>query len=762
MRVAIHPLSVLALGLAATPAWAVDTTLTSAGYTGLGITPSAQILGWGRMATSYENQLAGNRADVDGHNLVLGFGLLPNLEIAGRLATNTLHADCFTANCGTRDLSASGKVGIGLDAGRRWSVAVGATDVGGSVTHFRSYYGVLTYDNGPFQGSAGVARRSKTGVGGSESPLQGVFASLAWQPIPLVRGQVETSDGKAWAGVRLFAPQAWLPEGWSLSAGANARLTDTPLTKRNWWDASLSIPLYKVPAMPGSTEAPLTPLGSGQLAQASYEARALPGEARDAMPDQPRHGAGGAAGSPARGASPVASASPGATVVPSGSASLATAVFVPPRDARLWELATALEAKGLEDISVGRMPDGTIAVRANNGAYEWNAVDALGVALGAIARTLSDTKAGYRLILTQRQVPLVAVTGQADCLRQWIEQPTNTCTAGQLSTPGSAALEPLHDGAVWVVSRQKPAWQTVRVNVSPVLLTNVGTEVGALDAALGASVDALLPLWSGASVDWGVTVPIERSANYDPGAIFGNRRIRSGTERLAFTQTARVPLEQWLPSTQAQRSGASALTAQVTAGRIGTFYDGAIGGLRWEPGEGRHRLAAEAGAFRNNSFEGGFGPLGTVRTAKPVLASYRYSVMATRTDLEATGGQFMNNDRGVQLGLRQWFADASVGVYYKRTTSTGSPARQLVGVELSFPIGPRRDWQPLPHLQLGGTTRFTHAVETSIHEGAGNPLRLGRGVLPPTPDLDAVFNSDRSSLAYFEDNLRRIKDAARN
>src|SRR3954465_11030437 len=106
MRAPHHsPGLLLALGLVAAPAWAVDTTLTSAGYTGLGITPTAQILGWGRMATSYENQLAGNPARLDGHNMVLGFGLLPNLEIAGRLATNTIHDNCFTENCGARDLS---------------------------------------------------------------------------------------------------------------------------------------------------------------------------------------------------------------------------------------------------------------------------------------------------------------------------------------------------------------------------------------------------------------------------------------------------------------------------------------------------------------------------------------------------------------------------------------------------------------------------------------------------------------------------------
>src|SRR4051812_39870940 len=145
MRPTSKTISFLALGLAALPAWAVDTTLTAAGYSGLGITPTANLLGWGQLGTSYENQLAGNPARLQGHNLVLGFGLLPNLEVAGRLATNTINDNCFFAanGCGARDVSASGKVGIGLDAGRRWHVAVGTTDIGGSVTYFRSYYGVL-------------------------------------------------------------------------------------------------------------------------------------------------------------------------------------------------------------------------------------------------------------------------------------------------------------------------------------------------------------------------------------------------------------------------------------------------------------------------------------------------------------------------------------------------------------------------------------------------------------------------------------------
>jgi hypothetical protein len=607
------------------------------------------------------------------------------------------------------------------------------TDVGGSVTYFRSLYGVLTYSDGPFEASAGAARRQGSGIGGSKAPLDGVFTSVAWQPFPLLRGHVEYAGGNAWAGARVFAPDGWLPNGWVLSAGANLRLNQNTLTERTFWSASLSIPLYKVPALRGATTAPQPPTQAVQQPLPAYETRTpssapapagIPQMASGTLPDA----------QPVK--SPVAD------------------------DAQLRLLAHTLEAKGLEDIWVGRMPDGSVAVRANNRSYGWNAADALGVALGAIARVLSDSRSGYRLVLSQGQLPLVAVTGQADCLRQWIDQPANNCTAGQLSTPGTLPLEPLHDGAAWVVERQQPAWQTVRIAVSPVLRTNIGTEVGAYDYALGANVAAQLPLWSGAAADWSVNARVANSDDYEPNRVFRHRAIQPGTERLTLTQLARLPLERWLPRAPGLGLVPGVVTAQGTVGRIGTFYDGALGALRWEPGEGRHRYSVQAGVFRNNSYDGGTGPLGNLRRANPVLASYRYSVMATRTDLEATAGRFLNNDGGFQLSLRQWFSDVAVSLYFRRSAYAGAPSRQFAGIEISLPIGPRQDWRPLSHVQVGGT-RFTHSVETTVGEGRGNPLRVGYGVKPPVRDLEQAANADRSGLAYFEDNLRRVRDAAR-
>jgi hypothetical protein len=221
-------------------------------------------------------------------------------------------------------------------------------------------------------------------------------------------------------------------------------------------------------------------------------------------------------------------------------------------------------------------------------------------------------------------------------------------------------------------------------------------------------------------------------------------------------------LEHWFAHADdatAVRWGLTTVTGQATVGRVGGRFDGADGQVRWEPGEGRHRLSADLGYFRNARYDPldlNLGP----RNARPLLASYRYSVAPTRTYLEATGGQFFYNDRGFQLGLRQWFGDVAVSVYYRRSRFQNAPEREFVGLEFSIPIGPRRDAAIGSHLLAGGTPRFSHAIET-VARGGNNAIRPGFGLTTPVPSLDDEFNSDRAGLIYFQDNVPRIRDAAR-
>ena len=710
-------------------AFAVEATMTAGGYTGLGITPNARLLDWGRLDVAYDRQLPGYPSTA-GHNYVFGFGLLPNLEVAGRLAANTLHTNCFIANCGARDLSASGKLSIAVDPAGVWRVGMGATDVGGAVTFVRSYYGVLTYHKEPFEVSAGVGRRSGAGINSSRAPIGGPFAGAAWQPSGWMRAHVEIADGNVWAGVHLFAPKEWLPEGWSVHLGVNQRLNANAITERNWLSAGLSIPLYKVPALPGAREdAPRPELGPGQLRAPVYEAR-TPG-----------------------------SVSAAAVGPDTGSPEIAPADTTP---ATLDAVAAALRANGFEDISVGRMGDNSVAVRANNAVYNWNTADAVGAALGAIARGLGHTRTAYRLVLLQRQTPVVAVSGQANCLRDWIAHLPQNCTAGQLTTPGMGSLDALTEGAQWQVHRLQPSWKTIRVAISPVLRTSIGSELDVLEFGAGVNVALKQPLWDGATLELARDVPAYQSRDYSTRGVFAPLRVKNETERLILKQTLRLPLERWIAPADhlaARRWGLAAVTAQATIGRVAGRFDGVLGELRWEPGEGRHRVGVEAGRFRNVDFGQLDAP--ATKTPSPLIANYRYNLAETRTFVEAAGGQFMYNDRGFQLGMRQWFSDVSVGIFYRRSKFTSEPVRQFAGVEITVPIGPRKDMNPGSTVQVTGFPRFTYAKETTLREQGVNPVRLGFGVRPPVERLDATFNSDRAGLAYFEDNIRRIRDAAR-
>ncbi len=158
-----------------------------------------------------------------------------------------------------------------------------------------------------------------------------------------------------------------LPEGWSAYAWrANLRPHGRqPHLALIGWTAGVSIPVYKVPAnLPThSAQAALPPLTGTQLPLPAYEAKTPP---------------------------PAAPAAPAPVPAP------ALAPPQPASDERLQALAQALQAKGLEDIWIGRMPDGSVTIRANNATYNWNTVDAVGVALAATAGELGDTRTVYR------------------------------------------------------------------------------------------------------------------------------------------------------------------------------------------------------------------------------------------------------------------------------------------------------------------------------------------------------------------------------
>ena len=114
----------------------------------------------------------------------------------------------------------------------------------------------------------------------------------------------------------------------------------------------------------------------------------------------------------------------------------------------------------------------------------------------------------------------------------------------------------------------------------------------------------------------------------------------------------------------------------------------------------------------------------------------------------------------MRFGIKQWFDDVAVTLYVRRTKfDWASAPRTSAGIELSIPLTPRKDMSPTYPVQVTGNPRWSHGIETVVRE-ASNSLSTTQGVNPNVSTLDRTFNSDRSGLVYFEDNMSRVRRAA--
>lgn len=207
------------------------------------MTPSAQSLPMGSLSMTHDRQLPG--APVPGGcNYQTGFGLFPGFEFVGRLATNNLGCNMFAAGAcpsGTiRDFSASAKWQLPLPWDeRRWpSLAIGATDLGGAATFFRSYYAVASHRWRDFRFSLGKADAQVP-----SAPLHGVFGSIQYSPFHWFNLSAEQIDRNRWLSARF----QWTFTSSNYAATPYFYLTrslrEQELSERQWFGFGVNIPL---------------------------------------------------------------------------------------------------------------------------------------------------------------------------------------------------------------------------------------------------------------------------------------------------------------------------------------------------------------------------------------------------------------------------------------------------------------------------------------------------------------------------------------
>ncbi len=707
--------------------------LAPSGYTAAINSPTADVLPWGGAGLSLANgnperarkQPAGSFGSVNA-----GFGLLPGLELVGRLAyEGDLNCNVYLKSCakGPRDLSVAAKYQLPIELPLDARLAVGFTDYGGATANYRSYYGVATSTWGPLDLSLGYGKpKAATAL------LDGGFGSVVLRIDDHWAAALEHDSHEARLGLNYLRP---LGRDLALRVGASRKLTDATGQQAWQMNAALNWVMGQVPE-------PFLPR------QAATVPQPYPGSDATASP-----------WSSASSTVPVSAVMP-ASIDP------AQALPLAPELAPLTAegLAQALQASGFAQINVRHSPaqagqPALWQVRAESRRWRQSQLDALSAALAVWLKPVG-TGATDELLLTltyQRESVLHAYTS-ASCLDGWLQGWTRCAGMAEAGGEPGRALWLSRNGE-WPAAVQArlqsrrdvaspesvqqafvdagPAWLP-QFELGPGLRTAVGTELGLFDYSLALELGTEVNLAPGLFWQGVLSVPMLHSNDFKDGGAFAGYRPHD----VGFDSSL---LSYW-------RALPHGVAIQASAGYVDRSYRGGMLEGLWMTDDGRWRLGATAGRFEHEL---------TAASQTPLLGSARWSLLPGAWQLEATAGRFLGGDQGYNLASKHWFGDTLVSLFYRDTQGDAgtlmAAQRQFVGFSISLPLGPKAV-QQLGPVSVRGSDRFAWGLQTKVGD-KDNALTSGYGEQPRARHglRSDVSDFDRNGLDDMLANSARLR-----
>ena len=681
--------------LAAPKTWAGDAgslspvyrALSPAGYTAAINTPSADVLGWGdaHLALTHNNPETRRFFQQGGFgSLNLGFGVLPGLEAVGRLSFDgDLQCNMYRPGCPSRsrDLSVSAKYQLPWRPWPSTRLAVGVTDFGGAATNYRQAYGVLTTSWHDLEWSLGYSRAQS-----ASALMNGPFGSVRYALSPGWHLVAEHDTQAGRAGIQYQRPvtdRMALMAGYSRSWRAPADREPNQLQLALVWHLDRTHP-RPVSPMPLAGGVPMVPV-------------------KVADPE-PLH--------PAPVPLPI-STGVLPPVQPPASAPIQTPVQA---------LAQSLQDLGFAHVDVAFQAaqagvPGLWTVRAEPRAWRQSQIEGLGQALRPWLALLRQQRIHpedrIHLSLTFQRKPVLHAYAQAACLNRWVQGERCGATDGEpltLSRTAPSVADNARSRAVVAdVAKASagPAWAP-QLSLGLALNYAVGTEYGLVDYAMAGELGVEVGLAPGLFWQGAYRVPLDNSEDFEPGRVFADRRF-------ARSQWHNSQIAYWQPLPLG-------VSAQLTAGQLSPEQRGAQLDALWMSPEGRWRVGLTRGRYTDDT---------SVRPQLPSFAQVRYSLLPGAWHVELTGGQFMNNDRGLRLASVHWFGDTRLVVHYQKSGHSGlqnMPDRAFMGFALSFPLGPKSA-AALGPVWLRGQDRWSLGLQTKVGE-RDNLITQGYALTP--------------------------------
>lgn len=683
------------------------------GQTGLIEIPDARAISSQEILFHVNNDFLADGEIGSAENYIFGYGLLPGLELSGRLA----EAEDEAGERILGDLSGNAKWRF-LDS-KHIDLAVGIQDFGGDAQNFEARYGVGTAQFGPLDLTLGY------GVGPDR--LDGAFGGVAvnagdWGRIAL---EHDGDNARAGVGVRYqfldrveaeFSTKLYSDEddedlafGLSLrfALGKPAPVIDSP---------RVDLP---PPAAADDTREPsgkaVSEGGYLPVKNSFYKAPLPSVERVDykvPLPSGERAGVRGKRRHPSRLLTPASGPEQALTLSrEDGSGNIDEGTSV---KQTAQTVSDALTDAGLSRVRVGEDSAGRMVVKFENRRFWHSQLDGFQVVHQVLERL--DVEAdGWVLLEEKNGVPRSTVL---------LDESLHLQQAAA-STPDAADVS-------WMTEESTSPFG-VELRLEPRLDTLVGTEFGAFDydAALQSTLSVLLG--HGLSLHGAGILEGTRSDVYDDGGAFENRQQENGLDE-AFLQWTHRPYPAYLGRIS---GGIQKLSDDDFAV---LDYEGAL-----QSPTGAHQLHAHLAHFDNQDRDD---------NRDMAIGSYRFWWWERDISVTLSAGQFFDEQLAGRVIVRRYIGDVVVGLFYGRDEDD----QQSGGMSISFPLTPRVGMKPIGGAYVVGQPRWQYAVSTTIDGPGGRNVLRPDFLAEPDPNYNLrrdFLDSDRALPGYLESHWRR-------
>jgi len=398
-------------------------------------------------------------------------------------------------------------------------------------------------------------------------------------------------------------------------------------------------------------------------------------------------------------------------------------------------LLQTLEGAGLLDVVISTREAGRVVIIAyENSVFRRNEIDAVSHIVKA-SQLLQPRP--HNIILLSKKSGIV--------VKAWSVTFNDThASVSQRYFVTDASLT--SRGEVVAAGEKHNRWKT-HIELSWLLKTMVGTEVGVFDYQLLLGATGKWNLWEGVDFTVRYDIPLSYSSEFDSSklGVFSYLYNKGG-----------------INSTMLHCTYAFETTPLVTTMSAGLYqyeYLGVANQLTYLKPD--YTVALKMGYFEH---QGTYEHPDKQEDKKFALAKFTYKYEPLSTHLSFQAGRYWNQDNGFDIELRRYFGDISVSLKYLYSTQNNSyswaeSSNKYVGLYMEIPLDFRHSKTDWKELQIEGDRAWEHGLRSTVSRDDGtNTITPGSGV-EPRFDIEHyrdMFNRDRVNPAYLNSYLNHF------